>query len=120
MKTKTHSKRRTRVHSSRRPLEEQVLSHPAWQGDLTMTEAADLLDGQTPYTFVLSSGFDRYHYILSYVSDSSIVKHKNIRIVEPQGFPFFLNGGSGGPCARIDDLIPACLKVSQQVCKPLA
>lgn len=85
-----------------------------------MTEAAELLNGQSPYTFVLSSGFDRFHYILSYVSDSSVVKHKNIRIVRPQGFPCFLNGGNGGPCARIDDLIPACLKVSPQVCKPLA
>ncbi|MCB1109606.1 MAG: hypothetical protein KDK64_01375 [Chlamydiia bacterium] len=99
--------------------EKQMVTHSAWKGDISLSEAAELLEGQKPFTFVLSNGFDRQHYILSFVSDRQVVKHKNIRIVVYQGQTCFINGGSGGPCAFVDDLIQGCLKVSSKFCQPL-
>jgi len=120
MLTRIRSKRSNRtVLSDVSRLEKQVKSHIAWRGDVSLVEAADLLKSETPFTFVLSNGFDKSHYILSFVSDKQVVKHKNIRILVYQGETCFMNGGSGGPCAFIDDLIPACLNCSTQVCKPL-
>ncbi|MCB1107040.1 MAG: hypothetical protein KDK76_02975, partial [Chlamydiia bacterium] len=67
----------------------------------------------------LSKGFDRYHYILSYVSSSTVVKHKNVRILMENGITIFRNGSNGGPSRSINDLVLRCLNCSSQVCKPL-
>ena len=100
-------------------LEKQIKNHLAWRGDSSLAEVADLLSFEPPFTFVLSCGFDKNHYILSFVSDKRVVKHKNIRILVHQGKTCFMNGGSGGPCTFISDLIPACLNCSTLACKPL-
>ena len=121
MLTRTRSKRSNRTFlSDIARLEKQVKSHLAWRGDISLIEAADLLNSETPFTFVLSSGFDKNHYILSFVSYNRVVKHKNIRILVHQGQICFMNGGSCGGCAFIDDLIPCCLNCSTQICKPFA
>ncbi|QVL54980.1 MAG: hypothetical protein KFB95_06575 [Simkaniaceae bacterium] len=120
MVTRIRSKRSNRIFQSDvSRLEKQIQCHLAWRGNISLVEAADLLSSEMPFTFVLSSGFDKNHYILSFVSDKQVVKHKNIRILVHQGTTCFMNGGNGGPCAFIDDLIPACLNCSTQVCKPL-
>jgi len=120
MLTRIRSKRSNRTSfSDVSRLEKQVKGHLAWREDVSLIEAADLLSSETPFTFVLSNGFDRNHYILSFVSDKQVVKHKNIRILVHQGETCFMNGGNGGPCAFIDDLIPACLNCSTLTCKPL-
>ena len=121
MLARTRSKRSNRTFlSDVSRLEKQVKDHLAWRGDISLIEAADLLKSETPFTFILSSGFDKNHYILSFVSDRRVVKHKNVRILAHQGQICFLNGGSGGPSTFIDELIPSCLNCSTQVCKPLA
>lgn len=120
MSTRIRSKRSNRTFlSDVSRLEKQIKSHLAWRGDVSLTEATDLLNFEMPFTFVLSCGFDKNHYILSFVSDERIVKHKNIRILVHQGETCFMNGGSGRPCTFIDDLIPACLNCSTLVCRPL-
>ena len=120
MKTRIRSKRNHRVEiSDVARLESQVLSHKAWKGDISLIEAAEMLKGASPFTFVLSKGFDKNHYIMSFVSEANTVKHKNIRILVFKGQTCFMNGGTGGPCAYIDDLIPACLNCSSSICKPL-
>ena len=121
MLTKTRSKRTDRSFNAEiSSLEKQMLNHTAWQGEISLSEAALLLDGQKPYTFVLSSGFDRQHYIMSFVSEKNVVKHKNIRIVVFEGKTCFMNGGTGIPCSKLDDLIVCSLKVSANVCQPLS
>jgi len=121
MLTRIRSKRSNRTFlSDFSRLENQVKGHLAWRGDISLIEAADLLKSEIPFTFVLSSGFDKNHYILSFVSDTGVVKHKNVRLLVHQGQTCFMNGGSGGPCSLIDQLVPACLNCSTQVCKPLA
>lgn len=121
MLTKKQSRRSNRTFlSAVSGLEKQVKGHLAWRGDISLIEAADLLKAETPFTFILSSGFDKNHYILSFVSDRGIVKHKNVRILVHQGQTCFMNGGSGGPCSFIDELVPSCLNCSAQVCKPLS
>ena len=115
------SKRSRRTFlSSVSHLEKQVKDHLAWRGDISLTEAADLLKAEVPFTFILSSGFDKNHYILSFVSDRGVVKHKNVRILVYQGQICFMNGGSGGPRSFIDELVPSCLNCSTKVCKPLS
>jgi len=120
MLTRTKSKKNTRAQQSDvSRLERQLKNHKAWRGDISLLEASKMLQSESPFTFVLSSGFDKYHYILSFVSDKQTVKHKNVRILVHQGQVLFLNG-SGSPCEFIDDLVPACLNCSAQVCKPPA
>ena len=76
MLTKKQSRRSNRTFlSAVSRLEKQVKGHLAWRGDISLIEAADLLKAETPFTFILSSGFDKNHYILSFVSDRGIVKH---------------------------------------------
>jgi len=121
MITRIRSKRSRRTFlSDVSYLEKQVKDHLAWRGDISLTEAADLLKAEMPFTFILSSGFDKNHYILSFVSDGGGIKHKNVRILVHQGQTCFMNGGSSGPCRFIDELIPSCLNCSTQVCKPLS
>jgi hypothetical protein len=121
MITRIRSKRSRRTFlSDVSCLEKQVKDHLAWRGDISLTEAADLLKAEMPFTFILSSGFDKNHYILSFVSDGGGIKHKNVRILVHQGQICFMNGGSSGPCRFIDELIPSCLNCSTQVCKPLS
>ncbi len=100
-------------------LVDQVVNHVAWRGEISFKEAADLLREKLPYTFVLSKGFDKNHYILSYVSESRMVKHKNIRIVTYLGQLCFMNGADQGPSTSIDTLVRLCLGRSAEGCTPL-
>ena len=79
-----------------------------------------LLKGKVAFTYVLSQGIDEEHYFLSYVNPEGVVKCKNVRILFSNGGWIPGNGAAGGSrYESIVDLIPACLKVSKEVCKPL-
>ena len=120
MKTTIRRQRSQRGQVSKATdLEHQVLTHKGWKGDISLPEAAQMLEGSSPFTFVLSKGFDKYHYILSFVSETDVVKHKNIRILIFKGQTCFMNGGNRGPSIDIDDLIRGCLNCSSSICKPL-
>ncbi|QVL56789.1 MAG: hypothetical protein KFB93_05240 [Simkaniaceae bacterium] len=100
----------------------ELESHPAWKGDVSLTEGAKLLEGSTPFTFILSQGFDKNHYFLSFVDTDHKVKHRNVRIFLKDGDSMYMNGGSGGGGGgyeSIENLVPSCLNCSASVCKPL-
>ena len=99
-------------------MDENVKSSPAWKGSVSMLEGQSMLDGQTPYTYILSKGVDTYHYFLHYVGTDRKVHFKNVRILYIDGEPFYRNGG-GVYCKNIEDLIPNCLRCSSSICKPL-
>lgn len=54
---------------------EQIEKHPGWQGERTLSEAALLLDGQLPLTFMLTYLISEEKYILSYVEGDKSIKH---------------------------------------------
>ena len=109
---------------------EQIKKHPAWKGDLTLTEMQVLLQGKEPYTIALSQGIDKHHFFLSYVNTDGETHHRNIRILRVHGKWGFKNGWSQMfyPCVTeldpngsipISNLIAYCLKCSTEVCKTL-
>lgn len=96
--------------------------HPSWRGGLTLAEAAQLLKGNAPFTYVMTQGFDQYHYFLTYVDADGKVKHRNVRSAIKNGKTFYWNGGGGtggGGYESIDNLVPGCLNCSATVCRPL-
>ena len=113
-------KRQTKAHQSPlKVMDEQVKSNPAWRGSVSILDAQATLADQSPFTYILSQGFDQYHYFLHYVGADQKVHHKNVRIRYVAGVPIFRNGGTN-VFAQIKALIPSCLRCSQSTCKPLA
>ena len=94
-----------------------VQSHQAWRGSVTILEAQSMLANESPFTYVLSKGNDKYHYFLHFVGADHKVHIKNIRIRFINEVPVFRNGG-GCFTDEINDLIPSCLKCSKTVCQP--
>ena len=97
----------------------EIKSHVAWKGDVSLTKCAELLEGSTPFTYLLSEGFDKHHYFLSFVDVDHEVKHRNVRVFVKDGITMYINGGAGGGYESIDNLIPSCLNCSASVCRPL-
>jgi len=114
------SRRTTRASSSQlKMMDEHVKSSPAWNGTVSILEGQAMLQGQPPFTYMLSEGIDRYHYILHYVGEDYKVHFKNVRISYKNGVTIFRNG-SAGDYEKIEDLVPGCLRCSSIICKPLA
>ena len=99
-------------------LTKEINDHPSWKGDVSLCEAAALLKGNNPFTYVLSAGMDKNHFFLSYVDFDLVVKHKNVRIILNQG-NWAIKNGSTTIYSSISKLIPDCLHCSANVCKPL-
>ncbi len=106
------------AHSPLKMMDERLKSNPAWKGSLSMLDGQAMLQGQTPFTYLLSEGMDKYHYFLHYVGADHEVHFKNVRILYIGGVPLYRNGG-GSYYNRIEDLVPSCLKCSAVTCKPL-
>lgn len=98
-----------------------IESHPSWRGELTLAEAAKLLEGNNPFTYVVTQGFDKYHYFLTYVDADQKVKHRNVRSTIKNEKTFYYNGGggTGGNYETIENLVPGCLNCSATICRPL-
>jgi len=112
-------RRKSKVFGSQlKVMDERVKSSPAWKGTVSMLEGQAMLDGQTPFTYMLSEGVDKYHYSLHYVGIDRKVHYKNVRILYIGGVPVYRNGG-GDYCSIIDDLVHSCLRCSSSICKPL-
>ena len=121
MKTKTISRRKNRVEESELArMDNEIRSHKGWKGSISMQESADLLKGHAPYSYVILSGYDNYHYIVSYVDSQGMTKHKNVRIILEKGHHYFMNAGGVGPCSSFDRLIVGCFKCSPEKCNPVA
>lgn len=94
--------------------------HPSWKGNLTLSEAVQLLKGNDPFTYAVTQGFDKYHYFLTFVDADGKVKHRNVRSTIKNEKTFYFNGGSGGGGYQsIDNLVPGCLNCSAAICRPL-
>lgn len=112
-------RRKSKVFGSQlKVMDERVKSNAAWKGTVSMLEGQTMLDGQTPFTYLLSEGVDNYHYFLHYVGVDRKVHYKNVRIIYVGGVPIYRNGG-GDYCNNIDDLVHSCLRCSSSICKPL-
>ena len=112
-------RRQSRVSISQREvMDERVKSSPAWKGTVSMLEGQAMLEGHTPFTYILSEGVDNYHYFLHYVSADRKVHYKNVRILYVGGVPIYRNGG-GDVYNNIEDLVYGCLRCSSSICKPL-
>ena len=99
-------------------MDKHVKSSPAWKGTVSMLEGQALLDGQSPFTYLLSEGVDKYHYFLHYVGADRKVHYKNVRILFVDKMPIYRNGG-GDIYSNIEDLVHGCLRCSSRLCKPL-
>ena len=121
MKTKTFSKRKKRLEESEPvKMDREVRSHKGWKGALSLQESFELLRSQDPYSYVILAGYDKHHYVVSYVDSHGTVKYKNIRIVHERGQYYFMNASTSGPSTNFDRLIINCFKCSPEKCKPLA
>lgn len=97
-----------------------IENHLSWRGELSLMEAAALLEGSSPFTYVLTQGMDKHHYFLTYVDANRKVKHRNVRSALKNGVVMYWNGGgNGGGYETIDNLVPGCLNCSESVCRPL-
>lgn len=98
-------------------MEELLKLHPAWKGGISILEGQKMLQGQSSFTYMLSEGLDKYHYILHYVGVDNRVHFKNIRILYVNGVPIYKNGACG-TYKNIEDLVPSCLQCSTNICVP--
>ena len=96
---------------------DEIVSHPAWHGDLTGLEAEGLLNNQPSGTFLLRQGEKEDHYYISYVVESTF-SHLPIKIEGPtnqwfykNGFPHFGNNLKG--------FIPEIMHRDEADCHPL-
>lgn len=123
LNSKSRSKRNLRKRPSKLiRLGSEIEAHPAWAGNVSLSESAELLKGASPFTYILSQGFDKHHYFLSFVDTDKKVKHRNVRVFLSNGDTFYMNGGSGGGGGgyeSIENLVPSCLNCSANVCRPL-
>ena len=110
----------TSLPSRRSELAQEIKRHPSWKGEISLSEADQLLKGSKAFTYLIFSGMDDNHFFLSYVNSNQIVKHKNVRIIFAQGQWMVKNGGTGTIYNDITTLIPNCLQCSANVCKPLS
>lgn len=49
--------------------------HPAWQGELSFEEISFLLQGQIPFTFVLTNTQGQKGHLLSYINQYNTLHH---------------------------------------------
>lgn len=104
--------------SRKRQLISEVKEHAGWKDEISLCEAADLLKGHAPFTYILSQGFDESHFFLSFVTHNGMVKHKNLRVIIDQGEWRIKNGG-GCSFESVTPVIPSCLHCSVDKCHPL-
>lgn len=107
-------------HEQDKPLfvNQGIESHPAWQGDLTLGESEELLEGKAPFTYIITEGFGQCHYFLTFVDANGAVKHRNVRFVIKNQKPLYFSGGGGQGYESIDHLVCNCLKCGLNVCCP--
>ena len=117
--SRTRLRFKTPFVSKKQQLIDAIKSHASWRGNASLCEAAALLKGNSPFTYIVSEGMDECHFFLSYVSSDHTVKHKNVRVIIDRG-DWVVKNGQGLSFPTLDLLVPSCLQCSASVCKPLA
>lgn len=116
--SRTRLRFKTPFVSKKQQLIVAIKNHASWRGNVSLCEAAALLKGNDPYTFIVSEGMDECHFFLSYVSSDRTIKHKNVRVLIDCG-DWVVKNGQGLSFPTLDLLVPSCLQCSASVCKPL-
>lgn len=117
--SRTRLRFKTPFVSKKQQLIDAIKSHAAWRGNVSLCEAAALLKGNDPFTFIVSEGMDECHFFLSFVDSDRVVKHKNVRVLVDRG-NWVVKNGQGLSFPNLDLLVPNCLHCSASVSKPLA
>lgn len=56
--------------------QEQVTTHPAWHGNISVEQSEELLQNQPPFTYLLRSGDKEHLYFISFVKEDHMIKHQ--------------------------------------------
>ena len=101
-------------------IEEELLQHPSWLGNVSGLKAEKLLRGHRPYLYVLRTGEHEGDYYVTFVMSDASIKHQPFVITtSPQGW-YVENGGGYGPFihSSIDDIMHAIMHCSKGECTP--
>ncbi len=102
------------------PIQEEIESHPSWQGNITGLNAEDLLNNKPPFTFLIRKGEHPMNYYVSFVQRDGAFKHQPLLIMlTPHGWSYrnaLKSIPSALPFVNFIHLIMHCNK---DECKPL-
>jgi hypothetical protein len=98
--------------------EVEILSHPAWHGDISGVECEDLLRGLIPGSYLLREGERKFQYYLSFViGDSFSFKHQPFLIIDNNSqMVLGYRNGAHRWVSSLKDLIPMVLHCSLDKC----
>ena len=103
--------------------EEQMKTHPAWQGDISELSSEKLLKGQPLLTYLLRQGEKEHSYYISFVKGDGSIKHQRFTLELDQLGWYYRNGVTNGPREvtkeNINDLIPPMMHCEPPECIPL-
>jgi hypothetical protein len=110
----------TKAYSDRQKemKEMEILSHPAWHGDISGVECEDLLRGLIPGSYLLREGERKFQYYLSFViGDSFSFKHQPFLIIDNNSqMVLGYRNGAHRWVSNLEDLIPMVLHCSLAKC----
>lgn len=103
------------------PIEESIISHPAWYDDITGLESEALLKGKKPYFYLLRRGEQPSHYYISFVDRDHSIRHQPFAIIYTQKDWYCVQGSGYGPYTSktIYDLIHLIMHCTPEKCKPV-
>lgn len=102
-------------------IEQEIMNHPAWYGEVAGLTAEKSLRGNNPYVYLLRNGEYPSHYYVSFVLPDLSIRHQPFVITIHAGEWYCENGGVTGPYTyeSINDMIHMVMHCKQEECTPL-
>jgi len=97
---------------------ENLENHPAWQGQIGIDQASELLKNTAPFSYILCP-YKLHTYVLSYMrQDEMVVTHAIFHKDEEQRKWTYRNAIDHS-CSTLDELVSKVMHCDPSACKPL-
>ena len=102
--------------------QEQVQSHPAWHGNIDVERAETLLQGNSPFAYLLRKGAEENAYFITFIKEDQSIKHQRFTLEYDHKGWFYKNGATGSGVTKIiapviEELIPQMMHCDIMECK---
>ncbi len=99
--------------------EEQMHTHPTWQGGISESTAEQLLKEQPRLTYLLRQGEKKHSYFISFIQQDGSIKHQIFTLELDNIGWFYRNTVDHGPSTDFKVLIPLVMHCETDECIPL-
>ncbi len=100
--------------------EKQMTTHDAWYGDISASEAEQLLKDKPCLTYLLRQGENKYSFFISFIQQDGSIKHQ-VFFLELDHIGWLYRNFCGEHCSKenFDILIPLMMHCESHECIPL-